>query len=595
MAIETLLSLYRQAGHEVPSVPAQAIVPRRRGSAYDASGSGHRGKGWLNNSEGINSLLFANAETLRNRSRDAVRKNPWAANALDSYTGNAIGAGIKPMCLYDDKEVRFKVHKAWRRWTDESDFYGQTDFYGQQSLAFRSMMEAGEVLIRMRVVPDRGLTVPLQFQILEAEHLPLNTFVKPAGVADGNEVRSGIEVDGEGRRVAYHIYREHPGETSFFSPKGRDMVRVPATEMLHIFRPLRPGQLRGQPWLTQVLVTLYELDQYSDAALVRKKISSLLAGFVKKPDLFTNDVVDGEPEEDDETITSVELKAGTLYNLGPGEDITWTTTPDESDFEAFVRSHLRAIAVGCGITYEQLTGDLTGVNYSSIRAGLLEFRRKCELLQYQVVVYQMCRPIYRAWLDMAVLSGALELRYYSVKRADYQDVQWITPGWPWVDPLKDISASVMEIQHGLTSRGAVIASKGEDIEVIDAANDADKRRWPNGVAYGDINEEAKAARETQTDKLLNEPEPTEQRRAASSSVNSDEERKYKAVPVTKKKNSSSSTGDSKSATVLDVLPDSFHEPRFMGGGVLSGPAVAEFVERNGRLPNADEQSGDLQQ
>lgn len=506
MAVETLLSLYRQAGHAVP-----AVVPLRRVNAYDASGTGRRGKGWINNSEGINSLLFANAETLRNRSRDAVRKNPWAANALDSYTGNAIGAGIKPMCLYEDKAIRQLIHAEWRRWTDESDFYGQTDFYGQQSLAFRSMMEAGEVLVRLRIVDDRGLRIPLQLQILEAEHLPLMPFGRVFQVAQGNEVRSGIEVDADGRRVAYHIYPEHPGETTFFSAKGRNLVRVPASEILHMFRPLRPGQLRGQPWLTQVLVTLYELDQYSDAALLRKKISTLMAGFIRKTDADTPILPEGTKNASDSTIAETEMEPGTMLNLLPGEEITFSNPPDESDFDSFVRSHLRAIAVGCGITYEQLSGDLTGVNYSSIRAGLLEFRRKCELLQYQVVVFQLCRPIYKLWLDMAVLSGALKLPYYSAKQADYKDCRWITPGWPWVDPLKDISASVMEIENGITSRSAVISSKGEDIETVDAENDADKRRWPNGPAYGDVNEQAKADRIARNNQLLNEPQPTNQR------------------------------------------------------------------------------------
>src|SRR3970282_2854989 len=76
-------------------------------------------------------------------------------------------------------------------------------------------------------------------------------------------------------------------------------------------------------------------------------------------------------------------------------------------YEPFMGGQLRSIAAGMGITYEQLTGDLTGVNYSSIRAGLLEFRRRCEQFQHQVIVFQMCRPIWQTWLDAASLSGAL--------------------------------------------------------------------------------------------------------------------------------------------------------------------------------------------
>lgn len=60
-------------------------------------------------------------------------------------------------------------------------------------------------------------------------------------------------------------------------------------------------------------------------------------------------------------------------------------------YEAFIKQQLRAISVGLGITYEQLTGDLSGVNYSSIRVGLLEFRRRCTALQHNLMVFQLCR------------------------------------------------------------------------------------------------------------------------------------------------------------------------------------------------------------
>jgi capsid protein len=64
-------------------------------------------------------------------------------------------------------------------------------------------------------------------------------------------------------------------------------------------------------------------------------------------------------------------------------------------------------------TYEQLTGDLTQVNYSSIWAGLLEFRRRVESLQHGVIVHQLCRPIWQAWMAQAVLEGALTLTGYA--------------------------------------------------------------------------------------------------------------------------------------------------------------------------------------
>lgn len=55
--------------------------------------------------------------------------------------------------------------------------------------------------------------------------------------------------------------------------------------------------------------------------------------------------------------------------LDPGEDIKFSELSDVcGSYEAFMMQQLRSIAIVIGITYEQLIGDLTNVNYSSIRA-----------------------------------------------------------------------------------------------------------------------------------------------------------------------------------------------------------------------------------
>ena len=112
---------------------------------------------------------------------------------------------------------------------------------------------------------------------------------------NGNRVKAGIEFDGIGRRIAYHVYREHPGESALFGTAG-ETVCVPADQVLHLYRPLRPGQIRGVPWLAPVLLKLHELDQYDDAELVRRKTAALFAGFITRPG---DDALMGEGEPDE--------------------------------------------------------------------------------------------------------------------------------------------------------------------------------------------------------------------------------------------------------------------------------------------------------
>ena len=136
-------------------------------SDYEAAAGTRRTTGWSPAASDINTLVFASLDTLRSRSREMVRRNPWATNALDAFVGNCVGTGIKPQSLHPDAVIRERIQKLWLQWTDEADASGLTDFYGLQSLACRSTAEAGECFLRIRPrLPKDGLRVPLQLQLL---------------------------------------------------------------------------------------------------------------------------------------------------------------------------------------------------------------------------------------------------------------------------------------------------------------------------------------------------------------------------------------------------------------------------------------------
>lgn len=162
-----------------------------------------------------------------------VRKNPYAANIIDTIVSNSIGTGIKPQSKARDGEFRKKIQELWLKWIDEADSNGVSDFYGLQALD-SGMIEGGECFVGLRTRKrEDGLCVTLQLQVLESEHLDNKT---NKTLANGNVIRNGIEFNKLGQREAYYLFREHPGEGSF-----GESVRVPANDVLHIYRPLRPG------------------------------------------------------------------------------------------------------------------------------------------------------------------------------------------------------------------------------------------------------------------------------------------------------------------------------------------------------------------
>lgn len=445
-------------------------VLKGKASVYDSAGSGRRLQRWTTSQGSMNSMLLGDLETLQNRSRDVVRNNPYAANILDVLTANAVGTGIKPQSLSTQKDA---VDALWLEWTDEADWDGQHDFYGLQSLILRSVVETGECFVRFKI-NRKNKTVPLQLQVLESEFLDNTTTWLP----NGNRIVGGVELDSQGRRLAYHLYKHYPGDEGF---EAQEKVRIGTKDLLHVFKPLRPGQVRGEPWLARVLLKLHELDQYDDAELVRKKTSAMFAGFITRLDPELSMVGEGEANEQGQAFAG--LEPGTMQFLEPGEDVKFSAPSDVGGtYEAFMRQQLRSIAVGMGITYEQLTGDLSSVNYSSMRAGLVEFRRRIGMVQHHLLVYQLCRPVWNRWFELAQLTNKLPFEATP-------DVKWIPQGFEWVDPLKDLNSQILAIQNGLKSRAEVVSELGYDVEEIDQEIAADcERERALGLNFSPFNQ-----------------------------------------------------------------------------------------------------------
>jgi len=452
--------------------------------------SRRRLRGWQPRLENINSLVAWGGPRLLARSRELVVTNGYAANACEAYAANLVGDGIKPSSLIEDGELRDRIQRLWLAWTNQADADGLTDFYGLQAMIAREMFVAGECFVRIR--PRRaedGLLVPMQLQLLQSEMLP---FEKTETTPNGNPIRCGIEFDLIGRRVAYHFRRRHPGDSTDRGPVLPETTRVPAEDVLHIYRPIDAGQIRGLPHVAPAMVRLFLLDQYDDAELDRKKTAAMFAGFVTKN--APEDPMMGEIEDEGTGIGIASLEPGTLQVLLPGEDIKFSSPADVGGgYEAFQYRTLLAISASLGLPYHVVTGDVRQANYSSLRAELVEFRRRIGQLQHGVMAHQFCRPVWARWLETAALSGALDLP----DMAKAKPVHWIPPRWDWVDPLKDIQAQLLAINAGLMSRRKAVEATGYDIEEIDRENAADAARAAGlGLAYSTSPGETQGARAT---------------------------------------------------------------------------------------------------
>ncbi|MGQ5522638.1 phage portal protein [Chitinimonas sp. PSY-7] len=450
------------------------LLPSRiQASAYEAGGEGRRSKNWQVSDAGPTADAIGNLSTLRQRSRNAYRNDPYAFIAVDRVVSNTIGTGIAPKSKHTDAGIRKRLHELWEDWVEEADADNASDFYGVQTLVCRAVETVGECFVRLRVRKlQDGLSVPLQLQVLEAEFVPHTKFEQ---LANGNVIRAGIEFNQIGQRVAYWMYRAHPGERGEGS---NDLVRIPAAQVLHIWDRQRPGQLRGVPALANVLLRLKHLDEFEDAVLFRQEVANLFAGFIRKP-------APEDPPIDPSTgqpippgySPMIGLEPGTMQELLPGEEVEFSDPPDAgNNYGDYIRQQLQAVAAGCGLPYELLSGDLRGVNDRVIRVVLNEFQRRIEQIQHGLYVHQLCRPVRTAWLDLAVASQAINLPDYSRQRRAYLRTRWVPPAWKYLHPVQDVQAQAAEVSNGFKSRDEVVLSRGYDAETVDAENAASLER-----------------------------------------------------------------------------------------------------------------------
>jgi len=441
-----------------PPPPAPRLTGTRR---YESAAGGRIASGWSSNALGPNAEIDAARATLRDRSRDLARNSAMAGRALTVLTSAMVGDGIRPQPQTGDAGLDDALLRLWTTWGLDVDVDGRCDAYGLQSLAVRSWLESGEVLLRRRWRrPEDGLAVPVQVQVLEPDLLA--DVAWGASSAADSRIQYGIELDAIGRRTAYRMFRRHPGEAWSIGEAALETVMVPATEVSHVYHVTRPGQLRGVPWLAQVMLDLRDLDDLEHAEIVRQKLQSCLAMIRETPSLDPTGLGSDDDVEQDEDGAYLEtLRPGMIAKLPPGEQVKFLSPQQFGGFREAAQHYQRVVAVGSQVPYELLTGDLSQVNYASIRAGDLEFRRLVSVLCRQVVIPHACAPLWRWMVEGAMLSGAIPM-LRGAELAAALSPRWHPPRWIAIDREGEIKADVLEIQAGLRTHAAAAAERGDD-------------------------------------------------------------------------------------------------------------------------------------
>lgn len=405
---------------------------------------------------------------IRNRSRDLERNNEYFRRYLSLLETNVIGAdGFKLQLKARNADGSLDIagngiiEGAWAEFSrlGGPTVDGQMSMIDLQNAIIRGIARDGEVFVQ--IVLSNAFRHRIAFQIIEPDQIDEQMNER---LANGNEVRMGVEIDAKTRRpVAYHVLTNHPGDydyTSFQLVGAGKHLRVPASKMMHIYRPERANQTRGVPWSTASMPSMKMLAGYREAELVAARVAASKMGF------FTSQTGDGfQADGFENTFTPIyEAEPGTFHQLPTGVSFqAFDPSHPTSAFADFEKSILRGIAGGLGISYTALANDLEGTSYSSIRQGALEERDFYKTLHTFMIEHVM-DPMFRLWMEN-VMDQALIPIYGPGKFEKFAaGISWRGRGFSWVDPLKEINAAVVGLQNGIISHSDIAANYGRDAE-----------------------------------------------------------------------------------------------------------------------------------
>lgn len=437
--------------------------------------------------------LIPDLPKLRERSRDLARNAPVATGAIGTTITHVVGTGLWCSPQPDAKFLGLDeaASTAWtenttrrfRSWCKSPDCHLERhlNFYAQQALVFRGVLESGDLFTVTPRIARNGKPPRLALQHIEADRV-----CNPQGSVNSDTLTEGIEHSAEtGEPIRLHVMKQHPGDLRALK---REWTPVPyrggstgRRNVLHLFRPTRPGQRRGAPMLAPIIEPLKQLARYTDAELTAAVTSGLFSVFMRMdPEAFESIFDDNAQSTyiDSASKWSGEIEAGKVVNLLPGEEpVTSNPGRPNAQFDPFTQSILKQIGMALGLPYEVLTMAYQS-SYSAARGALL-MAWKFFMEHRSWLADNFCQPVYELWLADEVAAGRISAPGFfadDVVRDAWCAAQWVGDGPGSIDPVKEVAAAEKRVQLGIsTLQAESILHDGVDWETKHAQQVKEKQ------------------------------------------------------------------------------------------------------------------------
>lgn len=473
-------------------------------SGYSHGGASHTetwAKRWHSSSYSALKDIEENRKTLRERSRDLAMNSSVAAAATNATRTSVIGPGLVPKPKIDYEflgisreaaaNLQGKIKKEFALWADTSlcDSADLNNFYELQQIVFRDWLINGEEFILLKYA-DATPNMPyqLRLKLVEADRVctedSFGYYFTPKTLKNGNIVINGVEINQEGRVIAYHICSQHPDEYDVRMVQRkwtRIEKRSPRTgnpNILHVFNAERAEQYRGVPFLAPVVASIKQLTRYTEAEIMAAVINSMftlfvttetgndIAGFAGIDEEMTGDMK-YSPNAYDDSNEQITLGSGTVNYLKEGEDIKPVETAHpNAGYEGFSKAITAQIGAALEISPEVLMKQFSS-NYSASKGALNE-TWKAFKMRRAWFTRDFCQEVYNLWFAEAVSKGRINAPGFFADpliRNAYTQTTWNGPTPGHLNPVQDVNAAITRINNGLSTREDEAAGmNGSDYE-----------------------------------------------------------------------------------------------------------------------------------
>ena len=468
-------------------IGARPVRPANKG--YGDAGASYAKKalkGFIAASGSPREDIDAHNYTLRQRARMLYMAAPVATSAIKTNRTNVIGCGLQLKSRINRVKLGLTPEQAkeWQRKTEEEfelwaankrncDAIGVNNFYTAQQLALASCLLSGDMIVLLKHEDPTVLNpYGLRFHMIEADRVSTPTAMTAGSsffanmtqgeTKEGNRIYDGVEVDKNGRIIAYWIRNTYPFQQTADKTEWK---RVLATgeetclpNVLHVMETERPEQYRGVSYLAQVIEPLLQMRRYTDSELTAAVVESFFTAFIKTeadPNENPYNEVGGDgTEQVSDDPSEYEMGPGQINIMKPGEDVVFGDPKRPAGgFDGFVVAICKQIGAALEIPADLLLKSFNA-SYSASRAALLE-AWKAFKMRREWFADDFCRPLYEVWMAEAVARGRIIAPgFFSdpAIRAAWLGSEWIGPTQGQLDPVKEITAEQLACENGFSTR-----------------------------------------------------------------------------------------------------------------------------------------------